>query len=292
MAASERPMPDVAGVRHSRHQAGELTLHVAEAGEGAPLVLLHGWPQHWYEWRDVIGPLARERRVLCPDLRGFGWSDAPPRGYAKETLARDVLALLDGLQIDRFALVGHDWGGWTGYLICLLAPERVERFVALNIPHPFQRPSPRAAATIWRLWYQWVIATPGLGERAVAALASAPNAVSRWAGNPWDDAETRHFLGQLAEPARVNATVQLYREFVVREAPAMARGRWLGHRLTTPTLVLHGVGDRIVRPVHLEGLERHADDARVELVPDTGHFIVDERPELVLERTQAFLAAG
>jgi pimeloyl-ACP methyl ester carboxylesterase len=91
-------------VAHRRVTVGDGTrLHVAEAGAGAPLVLLHGWPQHWWAWRHVIGPLAQEHRVLCPDLRGLGWSDAPPGSYTKEAWASDLLALLDALDLDRVA---------------------------------------------------------------------------------------------------------------------------------------------------------------------------------------------
>ena len=90
-------IPHVAGVDHEFVDAGGLRTHVATAGEGPPVVLLHGWPQHWYEWRDVIPRLAPHARVICPDLRGFGWTEVPERGYEKDQLKRDVLALLDAL---------------------------------------------------------------------------------------------------------------------------------------------------------------------------------------------------
>ena len=70
--------PQVEGVEHRFVEAGGLRVHVAEAGAGDPLLLVHGWPQHWYQWRGVIQRLAGERRLLAPDLRGFGWTDAPP----------------------------------------------------------------------------------------------------------------------------------------------------------------------------------------------------------------------
>ena len=75
--APDSTLPYVPGVRHRQVRAGDLEMHVAEAGEGDPIVLLHGWPQHWYLWRDVIPLLAPHGRVICPDLRGFGWTDAP-----------------------------------------------------------------------------------------------------------------------------------------------------------------------------------------------------------------------
>ena len=165
-------MPDVAGVSHRFMLARGLRFHVAEAGDGPPLVLLHGWPQHWFLWRDVIAPLAASNRVVCPDLRGFGWSDAPAGGYEKENLAADVLAALDKLGVGRFRLMGHDWGGWVGFLICLSHPERVERFMPLNVAHPFGGIDLARARAMWRFWYQAVVAAPLVGPRAVASLTS------------------------------------------------------------------------------------------------------------------------
>jgi pimeloyl-ACP methyl ester carboxylesterase len=292
----DRPLPEVPGVRHSWHQAGDVRLHVAEAGEGPPLVLLHGWPQHWYEWRALIGPLAERYRVLAPDLRGFGWSDAPPRGYDKETLAGDVLALLDGLGIERFRLAGHDWGGWIGFLLCLREPERVERYLALNIGLPFTPPSPRAALASWRLWYQLVLAAPVVGPAAAGRMARArtDGLVPRWAGadRAWSDEEARAFLSQFAEPERRHATMRLYRDFLTKDFRWLVAGRYRRPRLRTPTLLLHGAADHIVRPAMLAGYERVADDMRLELVEGCGHFIVDERPELVLARASEFFAAA
>jgi pimeloyl-ACP methyl ester carboxylesterase len=291
ITATDRPLPEVAGVRHGYHRVDGVQLHVAEAGGGPPVVLLHGWPQHWYEWRDVIPPLSERYRVVCPDLRGFGWSEAPPRGYDKETLARDVLGLVDELGIERFRLAGHDWGGWLGFLICLWAPERVERFLPLNIAHPFSRISFGAILAFWRLWYQYVIAAPWLGRRVVSSLATLGRPVARWggAGPPaWDDEAQRTFFGQFAEPERARASVLLYRTFIVRDMPRMITGRYRRTRLTTPTLMLWGDGDKVVRPPFFADHERYADEMRIERVRDCSHFIVDERPELVADRALEF----
>ena len=92
--------------------------------------------------------------MLCLDLRGFGWSDAPADGYEKESLADDVIAVLDALGVEQVDLVGHDWGGWVGFLLCLRHPARVRRYLALNIPHPFQRIDAGRALNLWRMAYQ------------------------------------------------------------------------------------------------------------------------------------------
>ena len=146
--------PQVPGVEHRYVDAAGLRMHVAEAGEGEPVLALHGWPQHWYLWREVIPRLAAHARVIAPDLRGFGWSGVPAGGYDKETMARDVLTLLDALGLERVRLIGHDWGAWIGFLLCLHQRERVERFVACNIVPPWPSRDPRAPLDLWRLSYQ------------------------------------------------------------------------------------------------------------------------------------------
>ncbi|HLH14483.1 MAG TPA: alpha/beta fold hydrolase, partial [Solirubrobacteraceae bacterium] len=114
-STSPRELPQLPGVTHRFVDLRGVRVHVAEAGAGEPLVLLHGWPQHWWCWRELIAPLARDHRVLAPDLRGFGWSAAPPGDYAKSTFAEDVLALLDAEGIDAAPIIGHDWGGYAAF---------------------------------------------------------------------------------------------------------------------------------------------------------------------------------
>jgi pimeloyl-ACP methyl ester carboxylesterase len=281
-------MPDVAGVKHRFIDVRGLRMHVAEAGEGEPLVMLHGWPQHWYEWRHLIPPLAERYRVICPDLRGLGWTDAPRDGYEKENLATDVLALLAELEINSFRLIGHDWGGWVGFLIALREPGRVERYLALNIYPPFTEVTPGAVLRIWRFWYQWVIAAPGIGRWIVRNVA-ASNPVFRWVGGDvWSPEEREAFRGVLRDPERAMASVQYYRSFQLHELPALVAGRYRHAHLRPPTLLLFGTEDKVMRPQGLEGAERQADDLTVELLPGVGHFVADEVPDLVRHRALAF----
>lgn len=291
-------MPHVDGVSHRDVIANGVRLHVAEAGSpGAdPLVMLHGWPQHWWEWRELIPPLAERYRVICPDLRGFGWSEAPPGRYEPEVFAADLLALLDRLELDRVRLIGHDWGGLASFILCLRHPERVHRYLALNIIHPWLRLRPSLALRGGpRLWYQAVMAVPGVSPALMPRATGFINRrIVKTSGDPscWEGGVIETFTDQIREPDRGRAFSALYRwSLSPRGVLAMARGRYRDMRLTTPTLLLHGTEDFAIHPDALADWEDHADDMRVELVPGTGHYIADERPELVLERALEFFAA-
>jgi pimeloyl-ACP methyl ester carboxylesterase len=288
--------PELPGVEHRWVSAGGLRTHVALAGNGTPLLLLHGWPQHWWCWRYLIPLLASSHRVIAPDLRGHGWTDAPPGGYDKETLASDVLALLDALELERVQLIGHDWGGWVGFLLCLRAPERFERYLALNTGHPWPSADARNLLSLWRFAYQLVVGSPAAGpwllrtqadrlmERALRDGAARPEAFT--------DADLAIFAERLRDPARAHASSLLYRTFVLSEQLPIALGRYRSQRLRTSTRMLFGTQDPVLTPRLLEGYEPHADDMSVELVEDAGHFIAEDRPELVAERALAFFAGG
>jgi pimeloyl-ACP methyl ester carboxylesterase len=281
--------PDIAGAAHryveiETSDAGPLRVHYAEAGGGPPLLLLHGWPQHFWCWRRVVPLLAGDFRLICPDLRGFGWTDAPGRGYDNETFAADAVALLDALGIERAGVIGHDWGGFTSLLIALHHPERVEHLLALSTPIPWLRPSPRLAAAAWRTWYAWVLAA--IGDEAVRRRPGLIPRMLRRAtpDEAIDEQEAELYAAPLREPARAEATRLLYRSYL---RTALTTGRYEGVRLTVPTRLIVGRDDPVVPEVMTRGFERHADDMALELVDGCGHFIPEEIPELVAERARS-----
>jgi pimeloyl-ACP methyl ester carboxylesterase len=284
-------LPQVDGVTHHRVRARGVEFHYAEAGSGDDVVLcLHGWPQHWYEWRHLMPALADRYRVIALDQRGFGWSEAPDEGYEKENLADDVLAVLDELGIERVKLVGHDWGGWIGFLLCLREPQRFERYLALNILPPWV--SIKAMAPhLWRFWYQLLIAGPGVGYQLHRSGKFVPKVLVGGSvrREPWDEETIHAFSDTFTEPARARAAVQMYRVFNLREMPKIVRGRYENAHLRVPTKLLFGTGDTALNHQILAGSERHADDMTVEKVEGCGHFIADEMPDLVAEKAREFL---
>jgi pimeloyl-ACP methyl ester carboxylesterase len=273
--------PRVEGVEHRFVDAGGLRVHVAEAGAGEPLLLLHGWPQHWYQWRGVIQRLAGERRLIAPDLRGFGWTDAPPGPVDPDRFVRDVIALLDALAIERTDLAGHDWGGFTAMLLAARHPERFRKVVALSAPHPWIEITPRLALETWRAWYALALAA-GLMERT---LRLAEWFIRR-EGVPAEDVAI--YAERLREPARASATTRLYRSYL-RTLVSAVKGDEPEPRTPLPLLLMIGENDMAVTPRLAEGLNRGGDDLRFELLPGAGHFVCDTHAHVVAERVRSFL---
>jgi pimeloyl-ACP methyl ester carboxylesterase len=272
-------IPQVTGVEHEFVDAGGLRTHVATAGEGPPVVLLHGWPQHWYEWRDVIPLIAPHARVICPDLRGFGWTDVPERGYEKDQLKRDVLALLDALGLERVTFAGHDWGGYVGFMLALDHPDRIEVLLALNTLPPWPAEDRRTMLDTWRFLYMPALATRGLGGGRVGRGFAARGL--RDAGLA--PAEVDAFVGRL-DGERGRATERLYRSFFLRELAAVVRGRYSASDLSVSSKLLFGTGDVVITSRAAADAAAQTDRLELELVADAGHFIVDEKPELVADR--------
>ena len=276
-------------MRHEFVEVDGVRLHVAEAGTGPAVVCVHGWPQNWWTYRRLLTELSDTYRVICPDLRGYGWSDVPRGGYEKEQFATDLLGLLDALELERVRLVGHDWGGVAGFLACLRAPERFERYLALNTSHPFPSPSVRGALSLWRFAYQPLMAAPVAGPRLARNLM--PGAVVRLgARGVWSPRDREVYLAPFRDPARSRAASLTYRTFLARELGPLLRGRYRDERLRVPTLFVHGEEDVAITPHLVSGAEAYADDYELELVPGVGHFITDEAPQLVLDRARSFLA--
>jgi len=259
------PPPDLPGVQHHYVQAGEVRLHYALAGppDGEPVVLVHGWPQHFYAWRKVIPLLTGRFRVMAVDLRGFGWSDAPPTTYRKEELAGDVTAFLDTLELEDVRLAGHDWGGFACLLAAARAPRRLRSVVGFAIPAPWStgRPSPAAVATA--LAYQPLLAAPFLG-RAAQRFTPIVDLVLRAGARLWD-------------PARAEAASRVYRSYLLHEVGRPYRGP----RLEVPGRLVLGRSDVVVTPGLAEGA-----GIDVEVV-DGGHFLPEEQPAIVAERIAA-----
>ncbi|MCU1698444.1 MAG: putative hydrolase or acyltransferase of alpha/beta superfamily [Mycobacterium sp.] len=269
--------PAIAGVRRSFVEARGVRFHVTESGpvDGRPVIALHGWPQHHWAYRDLLADPPPGLRIIAPDLPGYGWSGPAPHKWAKDDVARDVLALADALGIDRFLLVGHDWGGFVGYRMVLSSPERIDGFLALNMAHPWIT-ARNVLPRLWRFGYQIPLATFGVWVQQRTKFVEK---LIFGIGSNLDPETARVFADRFRDPVCARASRDTYRTFVTREIPQSARNPET-RRATVPIRALFGLGDAAVHPSWVAAETANADDYTLETV-DTSHFVIDERPDLV-----------
>jgi pimeloyl-ACP methyl ester carboxylesterase len=272
---------------------GPLAVRLAEAGDGPPLLLLHGWPQHHEIWRNVAARLAGDFRLLMPDLRGFGGTAVPAGGIDPAQFAADAVALLDALGIERAGVIGHDWGGFAAYLLGLRHPDRVTGLVVCNAPHPWAEPSPRALLELWRIWYVLLIASP-IGARVVRSRRFVPFFLRLGGrGHVFDDATAERYALPLREPARACASQLLYRHYLRSAWSILVRRRHSSRRLTVPARAVFGAEDFFIAVANTLGGEAHADDWALRLLEGCGHWTPEERPDAVAEAArEIFSPAG
>lgn len=290
------PIPDWTGHASTivRHVDG-VDLHCIEAGpETGPLVvLLHGFPEFWWGWRRQIGPLADAGlRVVAPDQRGYNRSSRPKGrdAYHLDVLARDVIALADAHGREKIALVGHDWGGLVAWWVAASYPERVERLVAINAPHPgvvrsFMRAHP---GQMVRSLYVGFFQLPRLPETMLSAnrhealkqsmlRSSRPGA---FAEGDWEV-----YREAWEKPGALTAMLNWYRAL-----PLLSR-RPSAHRLPMPVLVLWGRGDQFLDSRLAEASLDLCEQGRVRWFEDATHWVHLEEPRAVNEELIAFLKA-
>jgi pimeloyl-ACP methyl ester carboxylesterase len=281
--------PAISGVRREYLSARGVRFHVTEAGpaDGRPVVLLHGWPQHHYTWRHLLADPPDGLRLIAPDLPGYGWSGPAPHRWAKEDVARDILALLDSLTPGPVLLAGHDWGGFIGFRMVLREPGRFSGFAPMNIAHPWQTPR-TLAPHAWRLlMYQPLVAALGM------PLHRRTHFVDRvLLGAATDRTELTPdvvlaYSERFRDPVCARAATDTYRTFLLHE---IAARRGAGARPTLPIRALFGTDDSAIHPSLAAAETADADDYTVEYVPGCGHFIPEERPGLVRRHLLALAA--
>ena len=271
-------MPELEGVEHSFHDLPTgVRVHLASAGppDAPPVLALHGWPQHWWAWRLVIEELAGEFRLLCPDLRGLGWSGPPADDdFRKQRFADDAIALLDVLGLDQVRLAGHDWGAYAAILAAITAPERFSSLLAMSIGHPWV-PTKVAVRNGYLLAYQLPLAAPFVGERVVRDGRYVRGMLrnGRRDGQRWTREEEDTYVDVVRETA--HASSKLYRDFLLHDVRAAVRGR-----PAMPAKLL--IGSREPFRAYAAGFP-----GEVDVVDGAGHFVVEEKPQAVAERIRA-----
>jgi pimeloyl-ACP methyl ester carboxylesterase len=298
--ADEEP-PDATSVllpgpwTHRDLSANGVRLHVAEAGRGPLVLLLHGFPQFWWTWRAQLPVLAAAGfRAVAPDLRGYGASDKPPRGYDLPSLSADVAALVRALGEQDAVVVGHDWGGLLAWTMAALHPRSVRRLVVLSSAHP-RRLRTRLADRRQRraLRYALQFQLPRLPERRLTRADDDPVAelLQRWSGPEWvhtaDFAEAvRRYRAAARIPQAAYGAMEYYRwagRSQVRP-DGLRYARRMAAPISAPTLQLHGALDPVILPATAYGSDRYVAGAyEWRLLPGIGHFLPEEAPDEVTD---------
>jgi pimeloyl-ACP methyl ester carboxylesterase len=268
----------------------ELRLHAVVGGEGPPLLLVHGWPESWYAWRALMPALAEDFEVIAVDQRGMGLSDKPQDGYDTATQSDDLVALMDALGHERFAVVGHDTGFAISYALAADHPRRVARVALAEIPGspgtvtapPLFLPGPLND----RLWHLGFNRIDKLNEQLVTGREDV---FYRWefdaAAKPLPDDTIGYYVRMLSNPDSLRGSFGWYRALDTTIAQDEQRKNT---RLAMPVLAIGGAasfGEHVA-----EALQAVSDDVQSVVIPDTGHFVAEEAPDAMLAALTAFLA--
>jgi pimeloyl-ACP methyl ester carboxylesterase len=286
-----------------------VTLNVALAGpaDAPPVILLHGFPESHRTWRSVV-PLLEERfRLVMPDQRGFGGSDAPPDvdAYRIDRILADLFALADALGIGDFALVGHDWGGAAAWAAAIKGASdrsgRVTRLAIINAPHPviFQKSLIEDADQRAASQYITAFRTPGM-EAAIEAMGfgaffdkSFRNHVDLAAIDP---AERARYIAEWSQPGTLTGMLNWYRASQIMVPPpgvTVPIPDWLlgaFPKIHIPVRVIWGMDDKALLPMQLDGLDRLVDQLDIVRLSGVGHFAPWTAPGQVADALAPFLA--
>ena len=279
-------------ITHQTLDLSRVRLHVASVGSGVPLVLLHGWPQTWHEWRKLMPLLWGRYRLIMPDLPGLGDSSRPADGYDKKTIAGDLVEMCKALGLGRFHLLGHDWGGPTAFALACALHAEVRTLTILDVTVPGIGPDISQGG---KRWHHAFHMTPDLPEALVEGrerlYLSWFYREFCWQKDAISSADVDEYVRCYSQPGALRAGFGYYRNIPQDQADNRALLA-SGFRLPMPVLALGGARaearGRGCEP--LESLRAIAFNVRGGAIADCGHFIPEEQPELLAERLLAFLA--
>ncbi|MGI9517467.1 MAG: alpha/beta fold hydrolase [Pirellulaceae bacterium] len=268
-------------------------IHYVTAGEGPLLVMIHGFPDYWYSWRDQIPALAEHFQVVAIDQRGYNLSDQPEgvAAYAMPKLVGDVVAVIDHFEADKAVIVGHDWGGAVAWNLTMRFPDRVDRLVILNLPHP--RGLFRELSTNPDQQKNSQYARDFQQEDAADKIQSAQ--LAGWVAEP----EARQKYVEAFERSSIEGMLNYYKANYPRtsapsdseDAPTAAAAVPPMPQVQCPVLMFHGLDDQALLPAGLNGTWDWIDnELTIVTIPGAGHFVQRDASESVTRHMVRWLS--
>ena len=282
-------------LEHTYINTNGIRLHVVQAGpkSGTPVLLLHGFPEFWYGWRKQIPALVGAGcRVIVPDQRGYNLSDKPKgiSAYCTETLAEDIVGLIQALDYQKVNLVGHDWGAVVSWMVGIKYPERLHRLAIINVPHPavmrrfLQRDFEQMRRSLYAAFFQlpWLPETLlRLGNWRLTARGMRRSAKY----NAFTNQDIEKYKEAWSQPGAMTAMLNWYRAAARSQVEITD-----GMRVPVRTLILWGVKDsalsrRMARP----SLD-YCDDGNLVFFPDATHWVQHEEAEEINRQLLALIS--
>jgi len=282
------------GFTHHNARVNGINLHYVRQGAGEPLLLVHGWPGFWYEWRLNIGPLAERFDVIAPDMRGYAYSDkpdgAPETAYSDTAFAEDIRALLDALAVDRVNIVSHDFGAIWVQRFARMYPERMAKLMLFDPPYLgigarwFQ--FPHNFHTWYQVFHQQPMAEAIVGASREATRAYISHFLRAWSADPniWTDEEIEAYTDAYAQPGALRGGFNCYR--ATMRGGMQSSGDLVIH---APTTVLWGTKDSILPYEWTDNLPQFFSNLTLKKMDGVGHFMMREAPERVNAEIVAFM---
>jgi pimeloyl-ACP methyl ester carboxylesterase len=267
-------------------------MHYVIAGSGSPVVLVHGWPQSWYEWRKIIPALAEKHTVIAVDLRGLGDSERPDTGYDKRTLAGDVHQLVKKLGYSEIGLVGHDWGGAVAYYLSYDHPETVKRLMILDmIPGLGRTGEDMPMALARRFWHVFFhggdpdMAAKLVGHDVRGYLSYFYNSTAyNYSPAVFTAEDIDEYVRVYSAPGALKARFRLYSTGIREDMDNLAA---CTEMLKMPVLAWAGT---LMQDIMMPSWQQVAENVTGGVVPECGHFIAEEKPQFVIDEALKFFA--
>ena len=269
-----------------------IKLHTVIIGSGEPLMLLHGFPDFWYGWRDIILGLKDKYRLIVPDMRGYNLSDKPEgvENYTLEILVDDIKKLSEALNLGKFSLAGHDWGGPVAWGFAEKYPESLKKLILCNGPHlvvmrkALGKSKSQQKASSYILEFIKPNSEKKLMDNdfqflkmVVFGMVKKKNAISEF--------DKEKYIESWSQPGAINAGLNYYRATF---ESLFKTDDWTGI-INVPTLVIHGMKDIALTPKILEGLSDYVKDLKIVRVENASHWVMVDEPELVISNIKEFL---